>query len=229
MKQRCYNKNLDSYHNYGGRGIIVCDEWKDNFLNFYYWVINNGYSDTLTIDRINVDGNYEPGNCRWSTRKVQDNNRRTNRYITINDTTHSLEEWINIFGISKNTIRQRIKRGWSDQDLFLELDSQERYIEINGRVKSLNEWSKLSGIPKKNIIERLCKGIIGEDLLKPLRTRLNFDIATKIRNFYKTHPDFTYKQIAEKFNVKSSATISDILNNKSYHDPKYVIMEVRDN
>lgn len=229
MKQRCYNKNRDCYDNYGGRGIIVCDEWKDSFSNFYFWAIKNGYSDDLTIDRIDVDGNYEPNNCRWATRKIQDNNRRTNRYITIDGITHTLEEWIDIYGMSKNTVRQRIKRGWDDNDLFLELDSQERYIEISGQVKSLNEWSQFSGIPKSNIIDRLHKGLKGKNLIKPLRTRLNFNIATEIRNFHKMNPELTYSQIAKEFNVKSSATISDILNNKSYYDRNYIVMEVRDN
>lgn len=68
MKYRCYSATCRAYKNYGGRGIKVCGEWKNDFINFYNWAINNGYKDDLTIDRIDNDGNYEPNNCRWITK-----------------------------------------------------------------------------------------------------------------------------------------------------------------
>ena len=118
MKKRCYNtKNVD-YKNYGGRGITVCDEWMD-FQNFYEWAIANGYDETAprgqcTIDRINVDGNYEPENCRWVDRYIQMNNKRNNRILTYNGESHTLAEWCEIVNIPYNCLKSRLnKLHWS--------------------------------------------------------------------------------------------------------------------
>lgn len=78
MRSRCENPNATSYNDYGGRGISVCDEWHQ-FIYFYNWAISNGYSDELSIDRIDVDGNYCPANCRWATAKEQARNKRINK------------------------------------------------------------------------------------------------------------------------------------------------------
>lgn len=112
MKQRCYNKKAANYHNYGGRGITMCDAWKTDFMSFYTWAIENGYKEGLTIDRIDNNGNYCPENCRWATDLEQHRNTRNNRLITYNNETHCLAEWAELFGIRSNTLRQRLRWGW---------------------------------------------------------------------------------------------------------------------
>lgn len=111
IKARCYNKNHDNYKYYGGRGIIVCDNWKNDFIAFYNWAIANGYQDNLTIDRIDVNGNYEPNNCRWASWKQQQRNTRHNRNITSNGETHCLIEWCEILGVNRSTVYSRLRRG----------------------------------------------------------------------------------------------------------------------
>lgn len=110
MKGRCYNPNDPSYKNWGGRGVEICDEWKDDFTCFYTWAVENGYSEDLTIDRIDNNGNYTPDNCRWASQKTQARNRRSNVSITIGRETKPLVEWCEIFKLSYTTVNARYKR-----------------------------------------------------------------------------------------------------------------------
>ncbi|MBO5259973.1 MAG: hypothetical protein J6B26_06295 [Agathobacter sp.] len=119
MKQRCYIEENEQYPNYGGRGIEVCEEWRNDFQSFYNWAIANGYQDDLSIDRKNPDGHYEPSNCRWATMKEQQNNRRNNHLITYNGETHTMMEWSEITGTNYKTIANRLYKGKSvEQALF---------------------------------------------------------------------------------------------------------------
>lgn len=113
MKGRCYNPNNSKYKRYGGRGIIVCQEWRE-FQPFYEWAMSHGYTEELTIDRINNDGNYEPANCRWATLKEQANNKCNTIIITFNSETKTLSEWAKKLNISRLCLWKRIYlRNWS--------------------------------------------------------------------------------------------------------------------
>lgn len=113
MMARCYNPNVERYSRYGARGIKVCDEWLHNYVAFRDWALSNGYTDGLTIDRIDVNGNYCPDNCRWATKADQMKNTTTNRFLTYNGETHTLSDWARIVGISASTLSRRLKRGWT--------------------------------------------------------------------------------------------------------------------
>lgn len=112
MRSRCRYKQ---FKDYAGRGISVCKEWDDEFEAFYRWALANGYADHLEIDRIDNDGNYEPGNCRWVTRKQQTRNTRRNVYLTAFGETKTFSEWIEDQRcvVSVWCARHRIRRlGW---------------------------------------------------------------------------------------------------------------------
>jgi hypothetical protein len=107
MLQRCKNVNDVRYKDYGGRGIVVCEEWKD-FAVFRDWALLNGYLETLTIERKNVNGNYEPNNCTWIPKGKQSENKRTTHYLTYNGKTKSVKQWADIFNIKHTTLLKRI-------------------------------------------------------------------------------------------------------------------------
>lgn len=120
MIKRCYLKAYKPYKNYGARGITVCDEWRGEhgYENFQEWAYANGFDPhapkhQCSIDRIDVNGNYEPSNCRWSNAKEQGNNRRDNHLLTYNGETHTVTEWADIIGMKQITLSQRIRKGWT--------------------------------------------------------------------------------------------------------------------
>lgn len=122
MILRCENRNDIQYKNYGERGIKVCKEWQ-GFDNFAEWAINNGYKERLTIDRINVNGNYEPENCRWATMKQQLNNTRTNVFITSNGLTKTLTEWSEYYNIDSKKLKRRLDNNVPFEEAVEELVS----------------------------------------------------------------------------------------------------------
>jgi hypothetical protein len=109
MKQRCTNPKNAHFKYYGGRGIKVCEEW-NNSTNFIEWALKNGYRDDLTLDRINVNGNYEPSNCRWATIKEQANNKTNNVFYTHNGETLTLAQWCERLGLNSQCISSKVHK-----------------------------------------------------------------------------------------------------------------------
>jgi hypothetical protein len=120
MLARTSYESQEGYKNYGGRGIKVCNEWKNDYYSFKNWALKHGYSDTLSIDRIDPDGNYDPYNCKWSTRKEQNNNQRTNIRLSFDGKTHTASQWAELMNITKDCIYKRIYRGYPIERILKE-------------------------------------------------------------------------------------------------------------
>lgn len=112
MRLRCYSPSNNRYYRYGGRGITVCDEWKNSFEAFRDWALANGYRDDLSIDRKDNDGPYAPWNCRWATKTQQANNKENTRMIEFDGQKMSIAEWSRFTGLPDGTIRWRLSNGW---------------------------------------------------------------------------------------------------------------------
>ena len=169
MYCRCYYPSTHGYKRYGGRGIKMCDEWKNNPQSFYDWAINNGYKKDLTLDRIDVNGDYEPSNCRWATKEEQDNNRRTNRKITYNGETKTLSQWCRKYNINIVTFSDRLKSGMSIKEAFEKpVIKSGGYLlyTLNDETKLLSEWCKIYDINYQTAWKKAKKGYTIEEILK---------------------------------------------------------------
>lgn len=188
MKRRCYNPEEKFYKDYGGRGIKVCDEWmdkKEGHSNFQKWAVENGWEEGRSIDRIDVNGNYEPNNCRWATPEEQANNRRNNNYVTINGVTKTTSEWARQIGISQNAFTGRINSGWTGEELLkpkfkpLNMSKAEMAKEIRAW-RNAEEQGLLVRLPCKvgdtvyviHYIDRryvICSHVISKFVIMPYR------------------------------------------------------------
>lgn len=172
MISRCFSEGTKAYPHYGGRGITVCERWK-SFDNFYEDM--GEPPPGMTLDRINNDGNYEPGNCRWATMRVQANNKGNNRYLRFNGMIKSVADWASSLRINEGTIRARLRKNLpinmvlSQKRCALNSNrsyrSNNRFIELNGVKKTLSQWAEHLGISKQNIYRRLKNGWTVEEAL----------------------------------------------------------------
>ena len=128
MRGRCLNPTNKNYFRYGGRGITLCDEWMQSYLDFKRWALKNGYKEGLTIDRIDNDKGYSPNNCRWVTMSKQANNKRNTLFLEYKGERKPLQEWANELGIKRLTLYYRIyKLGWTVESALTENVSLDRY------------------------------------------------------------------------------------------------------
>lgn len=161
---------------YTDRNIKRCKEW-DNFESFRDWALNNGYADNLSIDRIDVNGDYCLENCRWVNNKTQGRNRTNNHLITYKGETHCIEDWVDITGIPQTIIYSRARRGWKVEDIFeTKIGERKKSYEYwkkheyNGESHSLKKWSEIKGINYLTLKDRLKNGWgIGKALETPVR------------------------------------------------------------
>ena len=119
IKTRCYYGKSKRYKDYGGRGIKMYDDWRNDFMKFYKWAIENGYKEDLEISRINIDGNYEPNNCRFVTGTANQRNKRNNHLVTINFETKTIADWCEQCSLKRTTFHGRLERGWRGEELLL--------------------------------------------------------------------------------------------------------------
>lgn len=168
MKARCYNPNDGKYKNYGARGITVCDEWLHDAGAFAKWAYENGFDESKrqaeqSLDRIDVNGNYCPENCRFVNAGEQANNKTDNFMIEFNGETDTLANWSRKTGIKQGTIAFRLKSGWAVERALTEgvvkrKRKGRRFLEYNGEVKTMAEWAKEFGFPYKILCARINRG-----------------------------------------------------------------------
>ena len=172
MRSRCNCPTNKDYGLYGGRGIRVCHEW-DKFINFYNWAMSHGYDDTLSIDRIDPNGDYCPENCRWITMEEQQSNKRNNRHIEIHGKRYTMTQASREFGISIGGLEYRLKCGLKEDDLI----SKERRGPIrkykylyNGKLYSRSEICEKLNINKHTFGTRINRGWSVEEAIAGKRS-----------------------------------------------------------
>ena len=170
MKSNCYNPNVTHYKYYGGKGKKICDEWLNNRNKFYYWALNNGYSDDKFIKRKNFKGDYSPDNCECVCKKIKEESIKNILQVKINGVIKTLEELSKESGIPYDTINRRYHTGWEHDKLTSGLLTNEtKLITIGNKTHTVTEWADISGLTRNIILNRISWGWSNEELLLPKR------------------------------------------------------------
>ncbi len=208
LKERCLNPNCKNYDDYGGRGIKVCDEWKDDFAAFYNHVGDKPSSEH-SIHRIENDGNYEPGNVKWATAEEQNRDKRTTIWLEFRGKTKSLPDWCDELGLDASTIRARIQAyGWDTERALTEkIKNETRYFEYDGQYYTIKELAD-----KYNVCKFLLKNRFnqGWSVQKALTTPYN-DYLTSFTYNGKTQNLTAW---AEEFNIPKTSLFRRINDHK---------------
>jgi len=163
MRQRCENPNATSYEHYGGRGIRLCEEWRRSFEAFFECV-GPRPSARHSLDRIDVDGHYEPGNVRWATIEEQNRNKRSTMRENVSGEALTLTEAASRYGVNKATLSGRRRRGLSLAE-GVALPTETPTVTIGGQTKTVREFSEESGLSIATIHHRIARGWGAEELL----------------------------------------------------------------
>ena len=171
IRNRCYNPNASKFRWYGGRGISVCQRWRDSFKAFYEDMGPRPFPKA-TIERINNDGNYEPGNCRWATQHDQSRNTQRTILLAFRGRTQCLQDWAAEVGIERQTLQGRIQSGWDIERALTEAVKQPTFhmLTFHGETMTVTAWARRLGITKKALSARLHKGWPLEQALTMQRT-----------------------------------------------------------
>jgi len=167
MNGRCYNPKTNGYKYYGGKGVIVCNEWLNDRNKFYEWALENGYENNLTLDRIKTEGNYEPNNCRWITHKEQQSNRTNNIFIEVDGEVKTISRWSQEIGIGAGVLKNRVNHG--EKDIFKPVCLS---VEIDGKIKALKDLSIENNIPYDVLKYRYDSGWDTKNMLDDIKNEM---------------------------------------------------------
>lgn len=164
MINRCTNPRYEHFHCYGGRGIVVCQSWSESFETFFA-DMGHRPSTRHSLDRKNTNGNYEPTNCRWATKREQSSNMRKNIFIEAYGKRQTVAEWSRESGLSVLTLLRRLRDDLSVEDIFKTDPRHVHFIEHGGKRQSMSQWARDLGISLQTMASRAKRGLPVHEIL----------------------------------------------------------------